>query len=119
MIEEETEEGIEGGIEERNEERIEERIEEDDFGSAIGAMQIIPAIIFLGLGSTLVLTLITESIPEFPGALESSILIVTLIIYGAARSWGRGKMRLCGHRGGMSGLGRQYSASIGGAMTGL
>lgn len=68
MIEEETEEGI----------------EEDDFGSAIGAMQIIPAIIFLGLVSTLVLTFITESIPEFPGALVSSILIVTLIIYGAA-----------------------------------
>jgi hypothetical protein len=47
-------------------------------------MQIIPAIIFLGLVSTLVLTFITESIPEFPGALVSSILIVTLIIYGAA-----------------------------------
>ncbi len=51
---------------------------------AIGAMQVIPAVIFLGLVSALVLTFITESIPEFPGALVSSILIVTLIIYGAA-----------------------------------
>lgn len=78
------EEGIEKGTEEGIEGGIEEGIEEDDFGSAIGAMQIIPAIIFLGLVSTLVLTFITESIPEFPGALVSSILIVTLIIYGAA-----------------------------------
>jgi len=64
-------------------EEIEEGIEDDDFRS-IGAMQIIPAVIFLGLVSALVLTFITESIPEFPGALVSSILIVTLIIYGAA-----------------------------------
>jgi len=50
----------------------------------IGALQIIPIVIFLALVVVLVLTFITESIPEFPGALGSSILIVTLIIYGAA-----------------------------------
>ena len=61
-----------------------EEIEEEDDFRSIGAMQIIPAVIFLGLVSALVLTFITESIPEFPGALVSSILIVTLIIYGAA-----------------------------------
>ncbi|RQW77575.1 MAG: hypothetical protein EHM14_14065 [Methanothrix sp.] len=49
-----------------------------------GALQIIPIVIFLALVVVLVLTFITESIPEFPGALGSSILIVTLIIYGAA-----------------------------------
>lgn len=64
-------------------EEIEEGIEEEDFRT-IGMMQIIPAIIFLSLVVALVLTFITESIPEFPGALVSSILIVTLIIYGAA-----------------------------------
>ena len=64
-------------------EEIEDEIEEEDFRS-IGMMQIIPAIIFLSLVVALVLTFITESIPEFPGALVSSILIVTLIIYGAA-----------------------------------
>ena len=64
-------------------EEIEDGIEEEDFRT-IGMMQIIPAIIFLSLVVALVLTFITESIPEFPGALVSSILIVTLIIYGAA-----------------------------------
>jgi len=49
-----------------------------------GSVQVIPAAIFLGLILVLVMTFITESIPEFPGALGSSILIVTLIIYGAA-----------------------------------
>ncbi|MGV8175568.1 MAG: hypothetical protein ACP5OU_07700, partial [Methanothrix sp.] len=44
----------------------------------------IPAAIFLTLVVVLVLTFIAESLPEFPGALASSILIVTLIIYGAA-----------------------------------
>jgi len=53
------------------------------FGS-MGALKIIPAALFLALVIVLVLTFITESIPEFPGALASSILIVTLIIYGAA-----------------------------------
>jgi hypothetical protein len=55
----------------------------DNFGG-IGAMKIIPALIFLVLVLVLVLTFVTESLPEFPGALASSILIVTLIIYGAA-----------------------------------
>ena len=50
----------------------------------MGALKIIPAALFLALVIVLVLTFITESIPEFPGALASSILIVTLIIYGAA-----------------------------------
>ena len=54
-----------------------------NFGE-LGALQIIPIIIFLALVVVLVLTFITESIPEFPGALGASILIVTLIIYGAA-----------------------------------
>ena len=54
-----------------------------NFGD-FGALQIIPIVIFLALVVVLVLTFITESIPEFPGALGSSILIVTLIIYGAA-----------------------------------
>jgi len=48
------------------------------------ALQIIPAAIFLGLVVILLLTFLTGTIPEFPGALASSILIVTLIIYGAA-----------------------------------
>jgi hypothetical protein len=51
---------------------------------ALGALKVIPVAIFLSLVIVLVLTFITESIPEFPGALASSILIVTLIIYGAA-----------------------------------
>ena len=51
---------------------------------AFGALQVIPAALFLSLVIVLVLTFITESIPEFLGALGSSILIVTLIIYGAA-----------------------------------
>ena len=50
----------------------------------LGALKVIPAALFLALVIVLVLTFITESIPEFPGALASSILIVTLIIYGAA-----------------------------------
>ncbi|MFZ3146037.1 hypothetical protein [Methanothrix sp.] len=68
----------------RSEEEAGEVAEGEDGLRAIGAMQIIPAVIFFGLVSALVLTFITESIPEFPGALVSSILIVTLIIYGAA-----------------------------------
>ncbi|MCX6679178.1 MAG: hypothetical protein NTX42_02245 [Methanothrix sp.] len=55
----------------------------DAFGG-LGALKIIPAALFLALVIVLVLTFITESIPEFPGALASSIMIVTLIIYGAA-----------------------------------
>lgn len=55
----------------------------DVFGEN-GALQVIPIGILLALIFVLVMTFITESIPEFPGALASSILIVTLIIYGAA-----------------------------------
>jgi hypothetical protein len=48
------------------------------------SIQIAPTIILLSLIVALVLTFYTESIPEYPGALASSILIVTLITYGAA-----------------------------------
>ncbi len=51
---------------------------------ALGTLKVIPVVLFLVLVIVLVLTFITQSIPEFPGALASSILIVTLIIYGAA-----------------------------------
>jgi hypothetical protein len=47
-------------------------------------LQVVPAVILVSLVAALVLTFYTGSIPEFPGALASSILIVTLIIYGAA-----------------------------------
>lgn len=50
----------------------------------LGALKVIPMIIFSSLVIVLSLTFVTESIPEFLGALASSILIVTLIIYGAA-----------------------------------
>jgi len=46
--------------------------------------QIIPGLMLLAITALLVLTFYAEKIPEFPGALASSILIVTLIIYGAA-----------------------------------
>lgn len=49
-----------------------------------GSLQIIPGVILVTLIAVLILTFFTESLPEFPGALASSILIVTLIIYGAA-----------------------------------
>lgn len=50
----------------------------------LSPVHIIPGLILLLLMITLTLTFLTESLPEFPGALASSILIVTLIIYGAA-----------------------------------
>ncbi len=56
----------------------------DDF-SLTGLIQAVPIIIFLTLIAALVLTFVTGVIPEFPGALASSILMVTLIIYGAAK----------------------------------
>ncbi|MDD4651781.1 MAG: hypothetical protein PHQ34_06085 [Methanothrix sp.] len=49
-----------------------------------GSIKVVPAILFLALVIVLAMTFITMNIPEFPGALASSILIVTLIIYGAA-----------------------------------
>ena len=57
--------------------------DQGNFGP-FGLTQIIPMVIFLALLVVLVLTFITYTIPEFPGAVGSSILIVTLIIYGAA-----------------------------------
>jgi hypothetical protein len=49
------------------------------------AVQLVPAAVFLlMIVSLLLLTFYAQSIPEFLGALASSILIVTLIIYGAA-----------------------------------
>jgi hypothetical protein len=51
---------------------------------AFSARKVVPAVLFLALAIVLVMTFIMQSIPEFPGALGSSILIVTLIIYGAA-----------------------------------
>lgn len=57
---------------------------EQDNSGFFGPVQMIPIIIFLALLIVLVLTFITDTIDEFPGAVASSILIVTLIIYGAA-----------------------------------
>jgi hypothetical protein len=58
----------------------------DRLGSfgGMGSLKVIPVVLFLALVIVLAMTFITLSIPEFPGALASSILIVTLIIYGAA-----------------------------------
>lgn len=53
--------------------------------SLAGSIHAVPVLLLLTLMASLVLTFITGIIPEFPGALASSILIVTLIIYGAAR----------------------------------
>lgn len=50
----------------------------------VGSIKVVPAILFVALVIVLAMTFITLNIPEFPGALASSILIVTLIIYGAA-----------------------------------
>lgn|GEM_PF-820041 len=44
----------------------------------------VPAALLMALIALLVLTFYTETLPEFYGALASSMLIVTLIIYGAA-----------------------------------
>lgn len=74
--------GGEGGEEDEGAERGDLLGRLDGF--SLGSLQIIPAAIFLGLVAVLILTFIMGAIPEFPGALASSILIVTLIIYGAA-----------------------------------
>ena len=60
-------------------------LERLDAFSLTALVQAVPAIILLTLIAALVLTFVTETVPEFPGALASSILMVTLIIYGAAR----------------------------------
>jgi hypothetical protein len=54
------------------------------FGIEISAEKIVPIIILVMIIVLLALTFYTPAIPEFLGALTSSILIVTLIIYGAA-----------------------------------
>jgi hypothetical protein len=54
------------------------------FGRDIVSEQIVPIIMFVMIIVMLALTFYTSTIPEFLGALASSILIVTLIIYGAA-----------------------------------
>lgn len=54
------------------------------FGLDIVSEQIVPIVIFFMIIVVLALTFYTSTIPEFLGALTSSILIVTLIIYGAA-----------------------------------
>lgn len=53
-----------------------------ELGDAAG--QILPVIMLAMIAVVLVLTFHTSTIPEFIGALTSSILIVTLITYGAA-----------------------------------
>ena len=53
-------------------------------GGSREASHIAAAVMIVVLIASLVLTFYTKIIPEFVGALVSSILIVTLIIYGAA-----------------------------------
>jgi hypothetical protein len=67
-------------------EEVEDEGSEGLFGldRAGNLIQIIPGIMLILIIAVLVLTFYTETIPEFLGALASSILIVTLIIYGAA-----------------------------------
>ena len=55
-----------------------------NFTSDKSALLAVPAAMFIALVALLVLTFYSESIPEFTGALASAMLIVTLIIYGAA-----------------------------------
>ena len=54
------------------------------FGLDIAAEKIVPIIMLVLIIVVLAFTFYTSTIPEFLGALTSSILIVTLIIYGAA-----------------------------------
>jgi hypothetical protein len=55
-----------------------------ELGSDKGALLAVPAAMLITLIALLVLTFYSESIPEFTGALASAMLIITLIIYGAA-----------------------------------
>jgi hypothetical protein len=55
-----------------------------DLGSDKSTLLAVPAAMLVALIALLVLTFYSESIPEFTGALASSMLIITLIIYGAA-----------------------------------
>jgi hypothetical protein len=54
------------------------------WGGSGEASHIAAAVMIVVLIASLVLTFYTKIVPEFVGALVSSILIVTLIIYGAA-----------------------------------
>jgi len=49
-----------------------------------GLLLTVPSILFISMIASLVLTFYASAVPELLGALVSSILIVTLIIYGAA-----------------------------------
>lgn len=55
-----------------------------EFSGDSSSLLAIPAIMLVTLIALLLLTFYAESIPAFMGALASSMLIVTLIIYGAA-----------------------------------
>lgn len=55
-----------------------------DLISDKSTLLVVPIAILMALIALLILTFYYESIPEFTGALASSMLIVTLIIYGAA-----------------------------------
>lgn len=55
-----------------------------EFSGDKSALLAVPTILLVALIALLILTFYSESIPEFSGALASSMLIVTLIIYGAA-----------------------------------
>ncbi len=62
-------------------------VEDDDLWGlhrALNLIQIAPLAMLILIIAVLILTFYTATIPEFLGALASSILIVTLIIYGAA-----------------------------------
>lgn len=54
------------------------------FTSDKSALLAVPTTMLIALIALLILTFYSESIPEFTGALASAMLIVTLIIYGAA-----------------------------------
>jgi hypothetical protein len=55
-----------------------------ELGSDKSTLLAVPAAMLIALIALLVLTFYSESIPEFTGALASAMLIITLIIYGAA-----------------------------------
>ncbi len=61
----------------------EEDLSSDEESGGLG-LPLVPLAMMVMLVTALVLTFLLGVIPEFPGALTSSILIVTLIIYGAA-----------------------------------
>lgn len=78
------------GQENTYEDESEDASDEDEeskggfFGLDFSAEKIVPIVVLVLIIAVLSLTFYTSIIPEFLGALTSSILIVTLIIYGAA-----------------------------------